>query len=203
MKSAHKNRDFLTGQTLIAMPNMSDPRFERSVVLVCSHADDHAMGIVVNKRIDGAHFGDLIAQLKIKGRPHLDEEPIFYGGPVQQERGLIVHTLDYECDETMIINQHIGITGTKRILNDIADETRTVTAPSKYLFALGHAGWSGGQLEEEIAMNAWAHGAADEEIVFSGGGEDVWTRALANLGVTGAMLSPEWSTPRSDDTPLH
>ncbi len=203
MLGAFSNRDFLTGQTLIAMPNMTDQRFERSVVLICSHADDHAMGVVVNKPIDGTHFGDLISQLKIKGHPHLDEEPIFYGGPVQQERGLIIHTLDYRCEETLTINDQIGITGTKQILSDIADESLATQAPSKYLFALGHAGWSGGQLEEEIAMNAWAHGEADENIVFGRGAEDVWTRALAKLGVTGAMLSPEWSTPRNEDAPLN
>jgi len=168
MGNAVHERDFLTGQTLIAMPNMGDPRFERSVILICSHQNDHAMGIVINKTIKEVTIGELLKQLEINADKTLSSSPVFYGGPVQQDQGLVIHTLDYKLDETLIVNDNIGVTGTREILANVASKEDSVPRPDRYLLALGHAGWSGGQLEEEIQMNAWAHCEALEDIVFSG-----------------------------------
>ncbi|MEL6213083.1 MAG: YqgE/AlgH family protein [Pseudomonadota bacterium] len=208
MTSALSDRDYLSGQLIIAMPNMGDPRFERSVVLMCSHGDDHAMGVVINKTIKDARLGELIKQVGDKAAADTADDarkalndPVFYGGPVREDRGLVIHTLDYRCSETLIVNDEIGVTGTTEILAEIAAGSEN--APSQFLLALGHAGWSGGQLEEEIAMNAWAHGAADLDIVFAGAQQDCWRRSLERLGVTGAMLSPEWAAARPSDSPLN
>jgi len=197
------DRDFLVGQTLIAMPNMGDPRFERSVVLVCSHEDDHAMGIVINKQIKDVTIGDLLKQLEIKAEGVILESPVHYGGPVQQDRGLVIHTLDYHSPQTLIVADNIGVTGTRDILADVSGQDRKAPPPGKHFLALGHAGWDSGQLEEEIAMNAWANCPAEEALVFTKGNTDIWKSALGKLGVTGAMLSPEWANIRDEDAPLH
>lgn len=196
-------QDFLTGQMLIAMPNMGDPRFERSVVLICSHESDHAMGVIVNKRLKELNVGDLLQQLEIHSEKEVADLPVVYGGPVQQDRGLVIHTLDYVSDQTMIVNDLIGVTGTQEILKDIAQGASNERTPAKFLLTLGHAGWSGGQLEEEIQMNAWAHVALTEDIVFAGYKQDAWSGALQKLGVNSAMLSPEWIQTRDGDAPLN
>ena len=197
------SQDFLTGQMLIAMPNMGDPRFERSVVLICSHESDHAMGVIVNKRLQELNVGDLLQQLEIQAENDMAELPVVYGGPVQQDRGLVVHSLDYVSDQTMIVNDLIGVTGTQEILKNIAEGSIDTRTPAKFLLALGHAGWSGGQLEEEIQMNVWAHVALTEDIIFSGYEKDAWNSALHELGVNSAMLSPEWMQTRDGDAPLN
>ncbi|MBT8473448.1 MAG: YqgE/AlgH family protein [Marinicaulis sp.] len=203
-KSASENgQDFLNGQLLIAMPNMTDPRFERAVVFICSHDRDHAMGVIVNKRIDDLHLIDLLEQLEIKPGQQADETPIFFGGPVQTERGLVIHTLDYKADTTLVINDQIGLTATKEILVDIGGKEPPNNQPERYLLAIGHAGWGAGQLEQEIAMNAWLHCSLDEAIIFEGAESSAWNRALKKLGVSSAMFSPEWAAVRDDDQPLN
>ena len=203
MENFASDRDFLVGQALIAMPNMGDPRFERSVVLICSHEDDHAMGVVINKQIKDVTVGDLLKQLEIKAEGVVSENPVHYGGPVQQDRGLVIHTLDYRSSQTLVVGDNIGVTGTRDILADVAGDDPSSPPPEKYFLALGHAGWDGGQLEEEIAMNAWANCEAEEALVFTNGNIDIWKSALEKLGVTGAMLSPEWANIRDEDAPLN
>lgn len=203
-KSASENgQDFLNGQLLIAMPNMTDPRFERAVVFICSHDRDHAMGVIVNKRIDDLHLIDLLEQLEIKSGQQAEKTPIFFGGPVQTERGLVIHTLDYKSDTTLVIKNQIGLTATKEILMDIGGEEPPNGQPERYMLAIGHAGWGAGQLEQEIAMNAWLHCSLDEAIIFEGAESPAWNRALKKLGVSSAMFSPEWAAIRDDDEPLN
>ena len=122
---------------------------------------------------------------------------------MQPERGLVVHTLDYRCEHTLPVNDRIGVTGTREILALIAGGAHDAQRPERAFLALGHAGWATGQLEEEIAMNAWAHGPADLDLVFDYGETDVWKSALERLGVTAAMFSPEWARVRPDDAPLN
>ena len=203
MTLTETSRDFLAGQVLIAMPNMGDKRFERSVVLMCSHESDHAMGVIVNQRIDNVSTRELATQLEITVDDDALESPVFLGGPVQQDRGLVVHTLDYQSNQTLVVNDEIGVTGTREIFALIAGGAAETARPRRFFLALGHAGWATGQLEEEISMNAWAHGPADLDLVFAERRMDVWREALQRLGVTGAMLSPEWAQVRSDDAPLN
>lgn len=196
-------QDFLAGQLLIAMPNMGDPRFERSVIMICTHDTDHAMGVILNKRLDDVEFIDLLTQLDItpcEGAHHTD---VFYGGPVQTERGLVLHTSDYEIDKTMTIKGDLALTATRDILVDIGGCEPQRPAPRRYLLAIGHAGWGPGQLEQEIAMNAWLHCAPDDGLIFNGAQDDAWNGALAKLGVTSAMLSREWASSRDSDQPLN
>ncbi|MAW82347.1 MAG: hypothetical protein CMI63_19075 [Parvularcula sp.] len=197
------DRDYLGGQMLIAMPNMGDPRFERSVIFVCAHDEEHAMGVIVNKPLDDIGLSELLQQLEIAPQENADDTPVFFGGPVQTERGLVLHTLDYQLDTTLALSERLGLTASRDILIDIAGKEAERPAPKRYLLAIGHAGWGAGQLEKEIAMNAWAHCEPDEEMIFSGAHEPLWDRALAKLGVTTAMLSPEWASVRDEDQPLN
>ena len=196
-------RDFLAGQMLIAMPNMGDPRFDRSVVFVCAHDEEHAMGVIVNKPLDDIELSEVLEQLEIAPQERADETPVFFGGPVQTERGLVLHTLDYQIETTLTLNSKVGLTASRDILVDIGGARPKRPAPRRYLLAIGHAGWGPGQLEEEIAMNAWAHCEPDEEIIFNGATDALWKRALAKLGVTSAMLSTEWASARDEDQPLN
>ncbi|WP_425409127.1 YqgE/AlgH family protein [Hyphococcus sp.] len=202
-KAPEDAQDFLEGQVLIAMPNMGDPRFDRSVVFICAHDEEHAMGVIVNKPLDDIELSALLEQLEIAAQPQADETPVYFGGPVQTERGLVLHTLDYKLDTTLALSDSFGLTASRDILIDIAGVSPQRPAPRRYLLAIGHAGWGPGQLEQEIAMNAWAHCEPDEEIIFSGSKEPVWKRALSKLGVTSAMLSREWASARDDNQPLN
>jgi len=196
-------RDFLAGQILIATPNMADPRFERSVILICAHDEAHAMGIVVNKPISDLPMRQLLEQLGISPDSAVGERFVYFGGPVQTERGLVLHSLDYRTDVTLEIGGGVGITGSRDILVDIAGKTPSQPPPENYFLAIGYAGWSAGQLEEELSMNAWVHCDQDMDILFAKDASKSWEKSLAKLGVTGAMLSPEWAAPRSGDAPLN
>lgn len=197
------DQDFLAGKLLIAMPNMTDPRFANSVVLLVSHDTSHAMGVVINKPLDQIELGDLLEQLSIDPVEGAGGEPVYYGGPVQTDRGLVVHTLDYRSPQTLAINQSIGVTASRDILVDIGGKARKSKPPEKYLLAIGHAGWGPGQLESEIAVNAWCHSDVTEALIFGAPPERIWKNALKSLGVTDAMLSTEWSSTRPNDAPLN
>lgn len=201
--SRKAGRDFLAGNLLIAMPNMRDPRFEHSVILLCAHDRHHAMGVIVNKPLGDVELGELLEQLDIDPREGVGGDPVYFGGPVQTERGLVLHTLDYRTEATMEICPGVGITTSREILADIGGRNRTRAAPKRYLVAIGHAGWAGGQLEAEFAVNAWVHSKADPSLVFPDQPADTWKQALKSLGVTGAMLSPEWASARRGNAPLN
>jgi len=182
---------------------MADPRFERTVLLTVTHDRDHAMAVIVNKPVAEVTMGELLEKLEIEAKRAVGADPIYFGGPVHTELGLVVHTLDYRLEETLVIAPNLGLTATREILVDIGGRDRPRAAPRRYLLAVGYAGWTGGQLEDELAMNAWAHCAADEEIVFAADPNRSWSKALERLGVTGAMLSPEWAAARPFDAPLN
>ncbi|HNR77432.1 MAG TPA: YqgE/AlgH family protein [Parvularculaceae bacterium] len=201
--SAAGRQDFLAGKLLIAMPNMTDPRFEKSVILMVSHDADHAMGVVINKPLADIELGDLLEQLEIDPRQGSGGDPVFYGGPMQTDRGLVVHTLDYHSSLTMPVGADVGVTASKEILVDIGGANAARKPPSHYLLVIGHAGWGPGQLESEIAVNAWCHSNADAGLIFGAENRDLWSAALKSLGVTSAMFSPEWSNARADDAPLN
>jgi putative transcriptional regulator len=180
------NGSDLTGTLLVAMPTMSDERFERSVIYVCAHSEDGAMGLVVNKLMEELTLPALLRQLKIDPGD-VAEEPIHFGGPVESSRGFVLHTSDYVQDSTMVIDDQVGLTATVEVLKAIARGE----GPARKVMALGYAGWSAGQLDSEIQANGWLSVPADEEILFGSDHAHKWERALAKIGVTPAMLSAE------------
>jgi len=176
----------LEGEMLIAMPNMGDARFRRTLIYMCAHSPDGALGLIVNKHAGEIFFPDLLAQLDMKCAPGTEHIRVRLGGPVETERGFVLHTDDYLLDGvTMPILNHVGLTTSLDILRDIAEGK----GPEKCAVALGYSGWGPGQLEFEIQANAWLHCEADLDLIFSPDLEAKWPRALAKLGIDPGNLS--------------
>ncbi|WP_193173276.1 YqgE/AlgH family protein [Nisaea nitritireducens] len=180
---------YLTGQLLVAMPAMRDPRFARSVIYICVHNAEGAIGLVVNRLVGSIEFSDLIEQLDMQfGETDLvANPPVHFGGPVDTERGFVLHSADYQSEETLDIDKEFGLTATIDIVRTIASGS----GPKDHLLALGYAGWGPGQLDSEIQENAWLNVDADNALVFDTDLDSKWDRALAKLGVDSALLSTE------------
>jgi len=178
-------RDTLTGQLLIAMPAMPDPRFAHSVIFMCMHDERGAMGIIVNQVVDGLDFEKLLEQVGIEDAPPKRRIAIHVGGPVETGRGFVLHSSDYGLDSTLDVEGGIRLTQSIEVLKEISRGG----GPRQCLLALGYAGWGPGQLEREIRQNGWLNVAADEELIFSGAIDDKWRRALAKMGIDPTMLS--------------
>lgn len=176
----------LAGQLLIAMPQMQDPRFARTVIFMCAHNAEGAMGLVVNKAVAQPTMTELLQQLGIAAT-NLHEERVHFGGPVEAGRGFVLHSADYAETETLMIDDGIGLTATLEILRAIARGD----GPRQRLLALGYAGWGPGQLDAEIQANGWLHVDADSELVFGETNEDKWQRAIAKLGIDPFALSSD------------
>lgn len=175
----------LTGKLLIAMPDIADPRFERTVILICAHAPDFAMGLVLNRPLAGIDLEEIMEQMDIKGQSALEGIEVLEGGPVASERGFVLHSDDIICEgASMEVDETLWMTATREILTAIASHT----PPRQFVLALGYAGWGAGQLEAEIARNAWLIGEPDHDLVFGRGHEHKWRRALTRLGVDLARL---------------
>lgn len=177
----------LTGQLLIAMPGMGDPRFSGAVVLLCDHSEDGAMGLIVNKPVTEISFAEMISQLGIEAMqpPRI---PILYGGPVETGRGFVLHSADYGDEEgTLKVVGGFGMTATLDVLEDLAHGE----GPERAVMALGYSGWAPGQLEAEIGRNGWLTCDADPAIVFGPDMSGKWEAALAKLGVSPLMLSAD------------
>jgi len=188
MVEPHRTREpsrFLTGQLLIAMPQMADPRFAQTVIYMCAHSDDGAMGLVINRPIDSISFPGLLKQLDIDAPDASDQIRVMFGGPVEGGRGFVLHSPDYVQDSTMMIEGAVGLTATMDILKAMA----TGSGPRRSLLALGYAGWAPGQLDHEIQANGWLHAPADSDLIFNDDVDSKWNRALASLGISSAMLS--------------
>ena len=171
--------DSLTGQFLIAMPNLVDPNFQRSVTYLCEHTDQGALGLVVNQPTD-IILGELLEQLAITpDREHTRAVPLYLGGPVHPEQCLVLHYPVGNWQHTLPVGQGTGLTGSLDILHAIA----AGNGPEQYLVCLGYAGWAPGQLEEELLDNAWITGPADRDILFEIPVEDRWLAAATRLGV--------------------
>ena len=177
----------LTGQLLVAMPNMADPRFARSVIYLCAHSAEGAMGLVVNRLIDSLTFPSLLEQLGIEPGPRLASTPVHFGGPVESSRGFVLHSVDYVQESTLVIDESIALTATVDVLKAIASGG----GPQRRVLALGYAGWAPGQLDAEIQANGWLLVPPDEEIVFGPRNDDKWNRAIAKLGIDLSLLSSE------------
>jgi putative transcriptional regulator len=195
MKSGAEQRGFLDGQMLVAMPAMGDPRFARSVIYVCAHSQDGAMGIIVNQLARRIKFPELLVQLNvikpeeaIRLPPSAGAIPVLKGGPVEKERGFVLHSSDFFIkDSTLPIDDGISLTHTVDILRAIA----AGDGPHRAVLALGYAGWTSGQLENEIQQNGWLNCPADPNLVFDTDLESKYAQAMAKLGVDPAMLSNE------------
>jgi len=176
---------YLDGQLLIAMPSMGDPRFERTVIYLCAHSADGAMGLVVNKLAEHITFPDLLEQLDIDPGPADQRIQVHFGGPVEESRGFVLHSADYHQDNSMPVNERFALTASVDVLKAIA----TGQGPERSLLALGYAGWGAGQLDAEIQANGWLHLQSDDDLVFGGDQKSKWNRAVAMLGIDLALLS--------------
>jgi putative transcriptional regulator len=187
-------RSYLDGQCLVAMPSMGDARFARSVVYVCAHSEDGAMGIVLNKRARDMSFPDLLVQLDIIPKTEIITlpqsaglVPVLKGGPVETGRGFVLHSADFFAESSLPIDDGVCLTATLDILKAMA----IGEGPLSALLALGYAGWGAGQLETEIQANGWLHCPADAELIFDAALDAKYDRALAKIGVSLASLSTE------------
>jgi len=188
-------RGYLDGQMLIAMPSMHDERFSRSLIYVCAHSSEGAMGIIVNQPAPNINFPDLLVQLEvipaadlIQLPQHVGTVPVLKGGPVETGRGFVLHSADFFIENsTLPIDEGICLTATLDILKAMARGD----GPRSAVLALGYAGWAPGQLETEIQENGWLHCTADSELIF---GNDIihkYERAMRKIGIDVGMLSSE------------
>lgn len=184
----HETQGFLLGKLLVALPGMPDPRFEKSVIFMCAHSQEGAMGLIVNKPFEGLTFREMIAKLDIEVTAATPDPPILFGGPVGTGQGFVLHSSEYRGNEaTMKVTSEISLTATVDILRAIAHGS----GPKHALFALGYAGWGAGQIEGEMASNGWIPCEADQRIVFGTDCESKWKAALATLGADITGLSSE------------
>jgi len=176
----------LSGQVLVATPAMGDPRFHRSVILMCLHDGDGAMGIVINNLQTGVNLGEILEQSGVEGPNAALPRPVFNGGPVARERGFVLHSDEvFSLESSIRVREGLTLTSTKDILINLASDT----PPKRAMFSLGYAGWSPGQLEAELAMNAWLTSEGTDMLIFETEPEKMWEAALAQIGIKPEQLS--------------
>lgn len=177
----------LTNHLLIAMPNLADPNFSHTVTYICEHSEKGAMGLVINRPID-IHVAEILEQMEIPvSEPGAGEAPVYLGGPVEEQRGFVLHSSDSEWDSTLRINDQVSVTTSRDILEAMARGE----GPEQALVALGYAGWGPGQLEQEILDNSWLSAPADQSILFTLPPARRWQAAAELLGVDLNRLSSE------------
>ena len=181
-----KDSGYFEGQILVAMPQMTDQRFAKSVIYLCAHSADGAMGLVINKLIDTITFPDLLKQLNIETNTVNDQIRVHFGGPVESGRGFVLHSDDYVKETTLVINDGVALTATVDVLRSIAEGK----GPDRSLLALGYAGWAPGQLDSEIKANGWLNVTADENLIFGSRLDNKWSKAIGKLGIDLLSLSP-------------
>src|SRR5580704_2642172 len=194
-RSKGEGRNFLDGQMLIAMPTMQDDRFSRSVIYVCAHSSEGAMGIIVNHPASNIKFSDLLVKLDVIPAADAIQLPsragvvkVMRGGPVETERGFVLHSSDFFLqNSTLPINDGVCLTATIDILKAIARGD----GPASAILALGYAGWAPGQLENEIQGNGWLHCAADPDLIFGTDMSSKYDKAMKKIGIDLGMLSSE------------
>ncbi|MCP1728401.1 putative transcriptional regulator [Natronospira proteinivora] len=184
-------QDFLNGHFLIAMPALGDPNFHHSVTLICEHNSDGALGITVNRPLDDIHLLDVLEQLELEQQdPAIGEQVLFSGGPVERERGFVIHQPVGNWEATLDLGDELGVTSSRDILAAIAEGK----GPDRSFVALGYAGWEAGQLEQEITENAWLSSPADPRILFDVPPAERWREAARNMGVDIHRLSGQSGT---------
>jgi putative transcriptional regulator len=176
---------FLTGQVLIAMPAMADPRFAQSIIFMCAHTPEGAMGLILNRPLARPSFEELLRQLQVVPVPPARQIRLCAGGPVENGRGFVLHTADWIGEGSLRVDDTLALTASLDVLKAIAEGG----GPRECLLALGYAGWGPGQLDREIQQNAWLSVPADETLLFDAGFDTKWRRALAKLNVDPLLLS--------------
>lgn len=178
----------LKNQYLVAMPLLNDFNFARAVVYVCAHSAEGAMGIVVNRPIVDISLSEVMQQMDIDVRSEIVKTvPVFLGGPIQPERGFVIHRPNTPWQSTLITGPELGVTSSQDILHALAKDK----GPEEYIVLLGYAGWGEGQLEEEVANNYWLTTPADPSILFNTPSQDRWSAAAALIGVDITNISTE------------
>ena len=177
----------LTGRLLVAMPGIGDPRFEHAVILICAHGPDHAMGLRLDRPAPGVDLKTVLDKLDQPSPDQAAGRTVLMGGPVERERGFVLHTDDWIAPEASLsFSDGLAMTGTREALAAMVD---TRDGPSRSLLLLGYAGWGEGQLEDELGENVWLTADADPDLIFDPDYEGKWSKALAGLGVDPAQLS--------------
>lgn len=186
-----KSSDSLTGQLLLAMPGMGDPRFHKAAIFLCMHGSKGAMGFVINHAVPGIYFSDLLKQLDIESDiivpQNIAKKPVMSGGPVETARGFLLHSNDFKTPDTIHVDDNFGVTGTLDALQAVAKGS----GPKKTIFTLGYAGWGPNQLEQEIQQNAWLSISTTQDLLFNTPPDAIWTGAIASLGIDPGMLSTQ------------
>ena len=176
----------LAGQLVVAMPALGDPRFERSVILICAHSDEGAMGLIVNKPVPDLSFADLLTRLKIPPGNTGRDIRVHFGGPVERGRGFVLHSQDYSGGpSTTKVRGGFNMTATLDVLEALARGR----GPERALLALGYAGWGPGQLEAEIGRNDWLTSDPAADLIFAAEDKGKWTDALRRMGIDPISLS--------------
>lgn len=186
--SEHKpsNADSLKGKLLLAMPQMNDSRFDHAVMVMLEHNSEGAMGLIVNKPLSGIDFADLMDQLEIKVTvPEITDRPVLFGGPVEIGRGFILHSTDKLLPQSVLLGENIAVTTLMEMLDLIGNGV----GPKDMLFCLGYAGWTAGQLDDEIKQNAWIFANLSHELLFQLPSEKRWDAAMALAGVNPDFLT--------------
>ena len=179
----------LTGRLLVAMPGIDDNRFRHAVILVCAHDDEHAVGLRLDQPAPGVTLSEVLKKLDTPVTDAMAEQSVLIGGPVERERGFVLHTDDWTSeDASLTFGDGLALTGTRDALTAMADAE---DGPSRSILLLGYAGWGEGQLEEELSENVWLTADADPELIFDADYQTKWARALAGLGVDAARLSAQ------------
>lgn len=176
----------LAGKLLVAMPGMSDPRFAHTVIMMCAHDSEHAMGVVINKLKQALTLNDVLSHLGLKAEDTVAKRPVLAGGPVRADRGYVLHSDDFTAMAgTQSVAPGIRLSSTRDVLEAVAGET----PPHQFVLALGCSGWGAGQLENELKQNAWLVADANDAIVFDADYDKKWERAIKSLGFEPSQLS--------------
>lgn len=175
---------YLTGQLLLALPGMADPRFDRAVIAMCAHDEQGALGIGIGAVVANIGFHSLLEQLEIEPGKAPDA-PVHFGGPVEPQRGFVLHSLDWGGQESVQVGEKWALTGTLDILRAIAEGN----GPSRWLSALGYAGWAAGQLDDEMTRHGWFTAEGDTAIIFETEADQRWPAAYRKAGVDPALLA--------------
>lgn len=178
---------YLTGQLLLAMPGMLDGRFSKSVIYMCIHNEEGAMGLVVNRELKSITFPNLLNQLGIEPLNPEPQAKIHFGGPIDSEHGFVLHSADYTQDASVIVNDSVALTTTINIIQAIA----VGKGPNQWLFTLGCSGWGPGQLDSEIKENAWLHVTSDDDLIFGSELARKWDLGMSKIGIDPRMLSDD------------
>lgn len=179
---------YLAGQLIIAGPGMMDQRFHNTVIYICVHDAEQAMGIIINRPKPDLKLSTMLPHLDVKGPVTNEDTQVLYGGPVETERGFVLHSRDFtDPDNSLPLSDTLALTTSKSVLNALTH----ANAPKRAVLALGYAGWQSGQLEAEIMRNSWLVAPANDDIIFTGEPRKKWKLALAEIGITPEFLSAE------------